>query len=101
VIPIYLYLSEQLHREKSSRQRMEESLEELKKEEAHQKSTHTELLTEIQQLSCDNQMWYDFNFLCCFFFFGFKIQVHLLQPYQYYNVRRTLQPPPKGDGSNA
>ena len=41
---------------------MEESLEELKKEEAHQRSTHTELLTEIQQLSCDNQMWYDFLF---------------------------------------
>jgi hypothetical protein len=79
---------------------MEESLEELKKEEAHQKSTHTELLTEIQQLSCDNQMWYDFNFFV-FVLFCFQIRVHLFQPYQHFNVRRTLQPPPKGDGSNA
>jgi hypothetical protein len=46
---------------------MEESLEELKKEEAHQRSTHTELLTEIQQLSCDNQMWYDFDFFMFLF----------------------------------
>lgn len=52
---------------------MEESLEELKKEEAHQKSTHTELLTEIQQLSCDNQMWYDLIFLV-FVLFSFVLK---------------------------
>lgn len=39
---------------------MEEALEDLRHEEALQKSTHTELLTEIQQLSCDNHMWYCF-----------------------------------------
>lgn len=37
---------------------MEETLEDLRHEEALQKSTHTELLSEIQQLSCDNHMWY-------------------------------------------
>lgn len=46
-----------LHREKSSRQRMEETLNELRQEEALQRSSHTELLHEFQQLSCDNQLW--------------------------------------------
>ena len=41
---------------------MEETLEDLRHEEALQKSTHTELLTEIQQLSCDNQMWYSITY---------------------------------------
>ncbi len=43
---------------------MEETLEDLRHEEALQKSTHTELLTEIQQLSCDNQMWYVLFEIC-------------------------------------
>lgn len=36
---------------------MEETLDDLRQEEAIQRSSHTELLAEIQQLTCDNQLW--------------------------------------------
>lgn len=36
---------------------MEETLNELQHEEALQRTTHAELLNELQQLTCDNQLW--------------------------------------------
>lgn len=48
-------LQDELEREKSTRQRMEETLEELRQEESLQRSSHSELVTDYQQLTCDNQ----------------------------------------------
>ena len=36
---------------------MEETLEELRQEESLQRSSHSELVTDYQQLTCDNQFW--------------------------------------------